>query len=290
MSMSFFDGKGISLPRLRDELVRQEDSIIFALIERAHVLRNKSIYEDGAVPIKDFKGSFLRYLLQEVEAVHAKARRYTSPDEYPFSANLPSPVLPPIAYPKVLVPNDINYNERLLQIYVNDILPMICREGDDGHYGSAATKDVEALQILSRRIHFGKFVAEAKFNDPAHHSTYVHLIRTGDRAGLMRLLTNQAVEDRLLRRLKRKALVYGQEIDDDTSDPPEGATAMGRTAHLRIPLDVVADMYERFVIPLTKEVEVEYLLGRLEFGEAPVWESEGKGKVNGEGGEGASAS
>jgi hypothetical protein len=27
---------------------------------------------------------------------------------------------------------------------------------DDGNYGSAATRDVEVLQALSRRIHFGK--------------------------------------------------------------------------------------------------------------------------------------
>lgn len=26
---------------------------------------------------------------------------------------------------------------------------------DDGNYGSAATRDVEVLQALSRRIHFG---------------------------------------------------------------------------------------------------------------------------------------
>lgn len=27
---------------------------------------------------------------------------------------------------------------------------------DDGNYGSAATRDVEALQAISRRIHFGE--------------------------------------------------------------------------------------------------------------------------------------
>jgi chorismate mutase len=36
-------------------------------------------------------------------------------------------------------------------------------EGDDGNYGSAATLDVLCLQALSQRIHYGKFVAEAKF-------------------------------------------------------------------------------------------------------------------------------
>jgi hypothetical protein len=39
----------------------------------------------------------------------------------------------------------------------------IAGDGDDGNYGSAATLDVLVLQALSTRIHYGKFVAEAKF-------------------------------------------------------------------------------------------------------------------------------
>lgn len=39
----------------------------------------------------------------------------------------------------------------------------ITEVGDDGNYGSSAMYDVFCLQALSRRIHFGKFVAEAKF-------------------------------------------------------------------------------------------------------------------------------
>jgi hypothetical protein len=32
--------------------------------------------------------------------------------------------------------------------------------GDDGNYGSSAVCDTECLQALSKRIHFGKFIAE----------------------------------------------------------------------------------------------------------------------------------
>jgi hypothetical protein len=39
----------------------------------------------------------------------------------------------------------------------------IAAPGDDGNYGSAATLDVLCLAALSKRIHYGKFVAEAKF-------------------------------------------------------------------------------------------------------------------------------
>lgn len=44
-----------------------------------------------------------------------------------------------------------------MDFYVKDILPTICKQSDDQNYGSSATKDIEALQALSKRIHFGKF-------------------------------------------------------------------------------------------------------------------------------------
>ena len=47
-------------------------------------------------------------------------------------------------------------------------------------------------QALSKRIHYGKFVAEAKFR--AQPEEYGALIRQRDAAGLMRLLTDEAVE------------------------------------------------------------------------------------------------
>ena len=81
---------GLSLDTLRQALVRQEDTIIFALIERAQFAQNLKIYEAGVF----FDSSFLDYFLHQVECVHAKVRRYTSPDEYPFTQPLPEPVLP----------------------------------------------------------------------------------------------------------------------------------------------------------------------------------------------------
>ena len=93
----------------------------------------------------------------------AKARRYTSPDEYPFTPIhlLPKPVLAIQAYPPLLHEPaashpSVNANSRILQFYVERIVPGICSGGDDGNYGSSATRDVEVLQALSRRIHYGE--------------------------------------------------------------------------------------------------------------------------------------
>ena len=48
------------------------------------------------------------------------------------------------------------------------------------------------VQALSKRVHYGKFVAEAKFL--AQTAEYTELIRKQDGAGIMELLTNKAVE------------------------------------------------------------------------------------------------
>ncbi|KAK7317691.1 hypothetical protein RJT34_02126 [Clitoria ternatea] len=37
--------------------------------------------------------------------------------------------------------------------------------GDDGNYAQTAASDLSLLQAISRRIHYGKFVAEVKFRD-----------------------------------------------------------------------------------------------------------------------------
>ena len=176
-----------------------------------------------------------------------------------------------MSFPPVLARNDVNLNSRLKDIYVSEIVPLICAQGDDGNYGSAATRDIEALQLISRRIHFGKFVAEAKFMDPKEHDLYVELIRKRDKEGIWDLLTFKAVEERLLERVKRKAAIYGQDLmaaEAAASTSPTTKNAV--LENLKIPLQVVSDIYEKIIIPLTKDVEVDYLLQRLESGEGHI--------------------
>ncbi|KAJ8325565.1 hypothetical protein BDV3_001192 [Batrachochytrium dendrobatidis] len=249
-----FSGNDLNLDKIRRELIRLEDSIIFGLVERAQFASNNIIYTPNAFEFQDFNGSFLDYFLHNIECVHAKVRRYTSPEEYPFTSPLPNPVLSAIAYPKILKENTINYNDKIKQVYLDHIQPQICAKGNDGNFGSSATRDVEILQLLSRRIHYGKFVAEAKYNDPKLHEEYLRLIKAGDRDGIMQLLTNKDVEIKLLKRVRSKVLTYGQEIVEDGSPDMQH--------NLRISPDTVSNIYEQYIIPLTKEVEVDYLLER----------------------------
>ena len=97
----------LALDNIRQTLIRQEDTIIFLLIERAQFARNAAVYEADAVPVPDFDAagkrySLLEYLLRETEQIHGRIRRYTSPDEQAFyPERIPQLVLPPIQYEQV---------------------------------------------------------------------------------------------------------------------------------------------------------------------------------------------
>ncbi|OTB06513.1 hypothetical protein M426DRAFT_72267 [Hypoxylon sp. CI-4A] len=252
--------KALDLSNIRYQLIRLEDTITFHLIERVQFPLNKTIYEPGAVQIGDDHNlSFMDWYLKEQEKLQSLIRRYEAPDEYPFFPEaLQKPILKPLDYPKILHPNNVNVNEKIKQFYVEKFLPAVCpdfgredRGESDENYGSSATCDIAVLQALSRRIHFGKFVAESKFqSDP---EGYTKMIKEGDRHGIGESITNAAVEKQVLARLGLKARTYG-------TDP----TSNGSEEHGKINAEAVVSMYRDFVIPITKEVEVKYLMQRLD--------------------------
>lgn len=198
-------------------------------------------------------------MLSEQERLQSLVRRYESPDEYPFFPDvLQKPILQPLRYPKILHPNNVNVNDKLKQSYIEHVLPAACvqlgreeRGEAEEHYGSSATYDVLCLQALSRRIHFGKFVAESKFQKETER--FVALIKAEDRKGIDEAITDAKVEQKVLERLRLKANTYG-------TDPSVVDGALGP---VKINADAVVAMYKDYVIPLTKEVEVEYLMQRL---------------------------
>lgn len=156
-------------------------------------------------------------MLLETEKRDALVRRYQAPDEHPFFPNhLPEPFLQPLNYPSILHENDVNINSEIKDSYINQILPAACKKfnrPDRGekqeNYGSAATIDVSLLQALSRRIHFGKFVAESKFRSETDR--FVKLIKAEDREGIAEAITKKAVELKVLERLQLKAEAYGKD-------------------------------------------------------------------------------
>jgi chorismate mutase len=174
---------------------------------------------------------------------------------------------------------------------VEEIVPAITKrvvlsgkakeERDDGNYGSSATRDVDVLQALSRRIHFGErgvpgsgvplraddmqrrlgvqgmFVSESKFREAPHLFIPHILSDPPNTEALAGLITKPAVEAALLVRLGNKANIYGQELG------PDGKFVANKEA-VRIDTEEVVGLYRDWVIPLTKDVEVG--VGRLSSG------------------------
>lgn len=82
-----------------------------------------------------------------------------------------------------------------------------------------------------------------------------------DKDKLMTLLTFTTVEEAIKKRVEMKAKTYGQEMvvygegeGDDEGDPV-----------YKITPSLVADLYGDWIMPLTKKVQVEYLLRRLDW-------------------------
>lgn len=238
----------LKLENIRSNLIRQEETIIFSLIERSQFGKNQIIYKKKGIPIPGYDNSFMFYLLEGTEKLHAFVRRYTAPDEHPFSRNLPEPLLTSMVYQWPIKINKININDKILNVYIEKIIPLICEKDDDGNYGSSSVNDINVLQSLSKRIHYGKFVAESKYISDI--DGYNKLILKKDKKGIIEKLVNKDVEEKILKRVELKASTYGQELE-------------AQKPVFKIQPSVIKKVYKDYIIPLTKEIELQYLLERL---------------------------
>jgi len=231
------------------------------------------------------------HILQE--ALHSIVRRYESPEEHAFfPSRLPkrSNSLSELDYPNLLsndeAINDLNWNTILTEKYLNVIVPSIANKGDDEQHGSTVLCDIAALQALSKRIHFGKFVAESKYQ--SNPSGFQKLVDDGDADGVMELLTNAKVEEQVLTRARLKATTYGREPlmasmpkvegnDDDNASIIAAAAASAVVTAMeamkksddddtqikgKVDPVVIESIYRELIIPMTKDIEVAYLFLR----------------------------
>lgn len=136
-------------------------------------------------------------------------------------------------------------------------------------------------QALSKRIHYGKFVAEAKYRaspelfeaairaqaTPVDGSRALQrryllkkfwnflLLTVQDGDLILQQLTYETVESAIKERVEMKARVFGQEFVGKSD---------GRPPAYKIEPRLVAELYGEWIMPLTKEVQVQYLLRRLD--------------------------
>ncbi|WFC97538.1 chorismate mutase [Malassezia yamatoensis] len=257
----------LSLERIRATLQRMEESIVFRLIERAQFAHNPRMYQEGEFPElqekENWTGTWLGWNLKEVETSHAKLGRWLAPDEYPFTPqeNMPSPILKPVDYPELLHVHHVNVSKTVLQFYTEDIVPRITarkdRTTDSMDPALFATlrhlvQSIDASISVRDVSDLGMFVSESKFrDDPA---AFVPHIQSGNREALAKLITKPAVEEMLLKRIAQKAEIYGQNLDGHKAKHDDSR---------KIQSQEVIRLYQQFIIPLTKEVEIDYLLERF---------------------------
>merc|ERR1740138_181660 len=109
--------------------------------------------------------------------------RYSSPDEHAFfPERLPVSVVPLKEYKSPVCLNNVNINDQILAFYRERIVPQIAEGGDDLQHSSTTASDIAVLQHLSRRIHYGKFVAESRFLSEREH--FDLLIKMQDANGI----------------------------------------------------------------------------------------------------------
>lgn len=241
-------------------------------------------------------GIAIFYVCFTQEKLHSAVRRYESPEEHAFFPDrLPpqSESMEQIDYPNLLsndpAINELNWNPILYQKYLNVIVPAIAAKGDDEQYGSTCVTDTTALQALSKRIHYGKFVAESKYR--SNPEGFQRLVDAGDADGVMELLTNAKVEEQVLTRARLKATTYGREPmlssfpmarnekDGDSTSIIAAAAAMAVVAAVeamqesggdednvkvkgKVDPAIIEAIYRELIIPMTKDIEVAYLFLR----------------------------
>jgi chorismate mutase len=233
------------LENIRSVLIRQEESIIFSLIERAQYCVNAPAHTTREFPTHQFTGSLCDFYVHQAEQVDALIGRFTSPDEHPFSSHLPQPILSNEKVESPIMDYGINMNTELKNLYINKIIPLVCKPGDDHNYGSSTVADHACLKVLSRRIHYGMFVAESKYL--ANPKEYQALVKSGNDSGIIKLLTDKNVEQKLLLRVALKASTYGQEPGECNPD------------ECKITANQIVRIYKEWLMPLTKEIELQYL-------------------------------
>lgn len=230
----------MKLLEIRTLLEECENSILFAIFERARWKSNNMAYQVNSITGK----SLFSMMLEGTEILHARLGRYHCPEEHPFSNiknKLRSIHKQHYKINSYLIEShqSINHNSTILKQYFKEILPKITSPGEDENLGSAVTADINLLQALSRRIHLGKLVAQSKY------SVTPEQFRDKTDADLLDNLTNKEAEDKILDRLRHKLAIL-KNVDSTHSTLSN------------IAINTIISIYREFMIPATKEVQISY--------------------------------
>ena len=81
-----------------------------------------------------------------------------------------------------------------------------------------------------------------------------------DAEGLLKLLTFEKVEKSVEARVELKTATFGQDVKVGGGSRAEASPP----SHFKVDPSLVAELYGKWIMPLTKKVQVMYLLRRLD--------------------------
>ena len=236
----------MKLEKVRERLIELEDIIIKGLCERANYKQNLEIYEHNAEQFKyknNFEGTYFDFMFKQIENVHSIAGRYNCFDEKPFykgleecqvereyNSQIPDEILK--------FSKKINFSPWIKIGYLN-FINELCEEGEDANYGDTTLSDIFNLQAISKRIHYGILVMEAKYKD--NQSQYDKLLSQNNDISIGSALKNVSVEQKVLQRVKEKSIKNG----------------------FKNPNKIVK-FFKNCIIPMTIQVELDYIFSKKE--------------------------
>jgi chorismate mutase len=124
----------------------------------------------------------------------------------------------------------------LARVYAEEILPFLCAPGHDGRGQESAALDERLLCLLAERVALGEKIARAK---AAAHPELAGRVKTGGRDALLAALTNPEVERLVIARVR----------------------GIAERAAVASEAGLVAEVFRRWIIPLTKDREADTLSG-----------------------------
>ncbi|KZT29574.1 chorismate mutase [Neolentinus lepideus HHB14362 ss-1] len=245
-----------SLTQIRDILADLEAPIISALTERTNLATPPGLYANGGAEL-------MSYMLVRENAAAASGRYDYGKLEYPFTL----PIIPPdIATPSNTFPpgrfHEDTYtgNANITSFYINSLVPFFNSSTSFFYHLDNSTYDIDAvfnldatlLALLSHRAHIGKIVAETKYAGNVAEIT--KFIKAGDSTSILVAITNTTQE----------AAVYAQAYKA-TSGFSSGWLQAGALVPTTFnsTLEAAAHTLFQELIAITSEIEVQYLLQRL---------------------------
>ena len=246
----------MELDKIRERLIELEDIIIKGLYERAHYKQNLPIYEYNAEEFKyknNFDGTYFDFMFKQIENVHSIAGRYKCFDERPFYRGLQECRVER-EYNSHIPDNILKYSNKInsspwIKIAYFNFITELCEEGKDAHYGDSVLSDIFNLQAISKRIHYGILVMEAKYKESQYlydklllqnskQSGHIHVEQVCD-ISIKAQLKNVNIEQETLERVKEKSIKTGFEKPD-----------------------IIVKFFKYCIIPMTIQIELDYIFSK----------------------------